>query len=30
VLFRSNKHNNDDTFLFLIEIPEAEIAKDII
>ena len=25
-----NKHNNDDTYLFLIEIPEAEIAKDII
>jgi len=25
-----NKHNNDDSFLFLIEIPEVEIVKDVI
>jgi hypothetical protein len=25
-----NKHNNDDTFLFLREIEEAEIVKDLI
>ena len=25
-----SRHNNDDTLLFLIEIPEAEIVKDII
>jgi hypothetical protein len=25
-----SRHNNDDTLLFLVEIPEAEIVKDII
>lgn len=25
-----NKNNNDDSFLFLIEIPEVEIVKDVI